>query len=82
MNDAFAQTTPGVHVCNNNPVVLPGDMNCDGVVNLADVDPFVLALVNPAAYALAFPGCDVLAGDMNGDGLLNGLDVGLFVAAL
>lgn len=34
-----------------------GDMNCDGIVDLFDVDPFTLALSDPCAYALAFPEC-------------------------
>ena len=32
---------------------LLGDMNCDGAVNSFDIDPFVLALTNPAAYQAA-----------------------------
>jgi len=58
------------------------DMNCDGTVNNFDVDAFVLALTNPAAYAAQYPTCDPLNGDMNGDGLLNSLDIDAFVAYL
>jgi len=32
------------------PNYLPGDANCDGAVDTFDIDPFVLALVNPTAY--------------------------------
>ena len=56
-----------------------GDMNCDGMVNLLDVGPFALAVGDPAAYAEAFPGCDILLGDTNGDGAVNLLDVQQFV---
>ena len=56
-----------------------GDMNCDGVVNLLDVGPFVLAISDPSAYADAFPGCDIQLGDANGDSLVNLLDVQQFI---
>ena len=50
-----------------------GDVNCDGVVNLLDIGPFVAAVssgqFNPKA-------------DMNGDGLVNLLDVSGFVDVL
>ena len=60
----------------------PGDMNCDGVRNLADIAPFVLALVDPAAYQAAYPGCDVLRADMNADAIEDGADIQGFVNAL
>ena len=59
-----------------------GDMNCDGAVNGQDIDGFVLALFDPAAYAGQYPFCNILNGDMNGDGLANGQDIDGFVAAL
>lgn len=59
-----------------------GDMNCDGVVDLGDVGPFALALVDPAMYAAQYAGCDALNGDATGDSVLNGEDVAGFVAAL
>ena len=46
-----------------------GDLNCDGVLNGADIDPFFLALGNPATYATRFPNCDPLNGDINRDGV-------------
>jgi len=61
---------------------LIGDMNCDGVVNVADVAPLTLALTDLAAYQLQFPGCDPLNGDMNQDLALDGRDIGLFVNCL
>ncbi|MGD8451938.1 MAG: hypothetical protein PVJ57_08975 [Phycisphaerae bacterium] len=61
---------------------LAGDMNCDGVVNNFDISPFVLALTNPAAYATAYPECDILNGDCNGDGVLNNFDISPFVGLL
>lgn len=59
-----------------------GDMNCDGRFNNFDVDPFVLALTDPASYAQAFACCDIMLGDVDGDGLLNNFDVDPFVALL
>jgi hypothetical protein len=56
-----------------------GDLNCDGVVDVLDVDPFVLALVDPAGYAAEYPACDINLADMNGDGLANGGDIQPFV---
>lgn len=59
-----------------------GDLNCSDALTLADVEPFVLALVNPAGYAAAFPLCNHLSADMNFDGRIDGLDVRPFVTAL
>ena len=59
-----------------------GDLNCDGLVNFDDIDPFVLALSDPAAYALQYPDCDILNGDANGDGVVNFDDINAFVALL
>ena len=59
-----------------------GDLNCDGLVDLSDVDPFVMALVDPAGYAAQYPDCDIMNADMNGDTVIDGLDVQGFVDAL
>ncbi|MCG3128095.1 MAG: hypothetical protein CHACPFDD_02970 [Phycisphaerae bacterium] len=61
---------------------LPGDMNCDLVVDGFDVDGFVLALTDPAAYNSTYPDCDIQNGDTNGDGSVNGFDVDSFVDLL
>lgn len=57
---------------------IPGDMNCDGMVNASDQPLFVNALVEPAGYS----GCDILNADMNGDTLIDGQDIPGFVVAL
>jgi hypothetical protein len=62
--------------------VLTGDLNCDGLVNSFDIDPFVLALTSPAAYALAYPECNIMAADVNCDGLINAFDIDPFVLCL
>ncbi|MGE0480060.1 MAG: hypothetical protein AB7Q17_06265 [Phycisphaerae bacterium] len=61
---------------------LPGDMNCDGVVNNFDIDPFVLALTDAAAYEATFPNCDINNADASGDGLINNFDIDPFVALI
>ena len=59
-----------------------GDLNCDGVVNAFDIDPFVLALTDPAGYAAAWPNCDFMNADCNGDGEVNAFDIDPFVELL
>ncbi|MGE0478932.1 MAG: choice-of-anchor B family protein [Phycisphaerae bacterium] len=60
----------------------PGDTNCDGVVNNFDIDPFVLALTDPAGYAAQFPSCSVTTADVNNDGMVNNFDIDPFVGLL
>jgi hypothetical protein len=60
----------------------PGDLNCDGVVNFDDINPFVLALSDPAGYSAAYPNCSIQNGDCNGDGLVDFDDINAFVALL
>ncbi|MBL8877558.1 MAG: hypothetical protein JNG88_00435 [Phycisphaerales bacterium] len=60
----------------------PGDLNCDGLVNNFDIDPFVLALSDANAYAVQFPNCDRLNADTNNDGLVNNFDIDAFVLLL
>ncbi|QOJ15564.1 MAG: hypothetical protein HRU75_13350 [Planctomycetia bacterium] len=59
-----------------------GDMNCDGLVNNFDIDAFVLALLDAAAYAAEYPGCNILNGDINGADGLNNFDIDPFVELL
>lgn len=67
---------------NGSSLAMPGDLNCDGTVNTSDIDPFVMALLDPNDYAIAFPGCPLLNADLNGDGLVNSSDIDPFVALL
>ena len=64
--------------------VLPGDgdMNCDGLLDGLDVGPFVLAILDPAAYEQAYPDCNVRNADVNDDDEIDILDVQPFVAEL
>jgi hypothetical protein len=61
---------------------LVGDANCDGSVGFRDINPFVLALGNPAAYAAAYPDCSPANLDINGDGALGFTDINPFVTLL
>ncbi|MGE0481351.1 MAG: hypothetical protein AB7Q17_12855 [Phycisphaerae bacterium] len=59
-----------------------GDLNCDGYVNNFDIDPFVLALTDEAAYELSYPECYYTNADANGDGRVNNFDIDGFVQLL
>lgn len=59
-----------------------GDLNCDGVLDAFDVEPFILALLNPAGYAVAYPDCNRDLADVNGDGSVDAFDIEPFVMLL
>ena len=63
-------------------VGLKGDTNCDGLLNFADIDPFVQAMSDPAGYAQAYPFCDRLNADANNSGSVDFADIDAFVALL
>ncbi|MBK8915261.1 MAG: hypothetical protein IPM64_11810 [Phycisphaerales bacterium] len=66
-----------------------GDMNGDGAFNNFDIDPFVLALVDPTDFeneiwdpaitSVPNPPDWATVGDINGDGTFNNLDIDRFV---
>jgi hypothetical protein len=58
------------------------DMNCDGNVDAFDISPFILALTNPAQYAIDFPGCDINNGDVNNSGTLDAFDISPFITCI
>ncbi len=64
------------------PAAIPGDVNCDGQVTFADIDPFVLALGGESAYDAVFPHGRRLNADCNGDGKVTFADIDPFVARL
>ncbi len=64
------------------PTQITGDVNCDGVVDFDDIDPFVLALTGPAAYALEYPNCERMQADCDADGDVDFDDIDPFVALL
>lgn len=59
-----------------------GDLNCDGTADIADAGPFVLAVLDPVAYASAFPACNRDLADVNIDGNVDGRDVRAFLDCL
>ncbi|MBK9119347.1 MAG: hypothetical protein IPM18_07045 [Phycisphaerales bacterium] len=68
------------------PPICPGDANGDGVVNFADISPFIAALKAGSATNWT---CDLGAGqgpylnsDANGDGAVNFADISPFIALL
>jgi hypothetical protein len=67
------------------PGFQPGDLNCDGLLNTFDIDPFVLALTSApgfAAYQAVYPDCDGMLADVNCDGYVNTFDIDPFVLCL
>lgn len=40
-------------------VCMPCDVNCDGVINVRDIDAFILAVIYPGEYSTTFPRCDI-----------------------
>ncbi|MFQ5411241.1 MAG: hypothetical protein ACE5EC_03050 [Phycisphaerae bacterium] len=64
-------------------VVLLGDMDLNQIVDILDVDDFVLALLDPTVYTDTHGGVDpLIRGDINSDGFLNGEDIIGFVDLL
>jgi probable HAF family extracellular repeat protein len=60
-----------------------GDMNCDGAVDVFDIEGFVTGLVDPAAYAQRFPDCFAdSAGDINQDAEFDAFDIEPFIELL
>lgn len=59
-----------------------GDLNCDGVLDVFDINPFVLTLLDPPAYAAAFPQCSAVLADVNGDDVVDVFDINPFVDLL
>lgn len=61
---------------------MPGDLNCDLMVDFGDINPFVLRMSNPAAYQAMYPRCLGANADINADGAVNFGDINPFVAML
>lgn len=64
------------------PAAQPGDLNCDGNVDGLDVEGFVSALLDAAAYTASRPDCGYFHADVNGDEVVNTLDVSPFIHLL
>jgi len=74
--------TPRPFRIRNLSPIRRGDVNCDGEVNLGDINPFVLLLTNPAAWQATYPDCPMLNGDINEDGVVDFRDINPFVRLL
>lgn len=59
-----------------------GDLNCDGVVNSYDIDPFVCILSPNCDYEQHYPHCDPSLADCNGDGAVNAYDIDVFITLI
>ncbi|TWT42043.1 hypothetical protein RAS1_31700 [Phycisphaerae bacterium RAS1] len=70
--------------CPCAPPTVCGDSNCDGNVNILDINYFVAAVQSRTMWdALADTDCDFwCANDINGDGFVNILDINGFVSAV
>jgi len=67
------------------PTVCPptrGDMNCDGDINLSDIEPLVLAMLNPDGYLTSYPDCPIANGDLNDDSFVRGDDIAVWLDVL
>ncbi len=58
------------------------DINGDNDVDFFDIDPFLLALFNPTAYAEAYPDVHPLNADCNHDGTVDFFDIDAFLQCL
>jgi hypothetical protein len=60
-----------------------GDLNCDGLLTAADIDPFVIALTSgQQQFEQFFPLCNFFNADTNEDGVVTAADIDPFVVAL
>jgi hypothetical protein len=59
-----------------------GDLDCDGDVDLGDINPFVMVLSDPVGWQAEYPDCYILRADVNQDGTVNFGDINPFVALL
>jgi hypothetical protein len=85
--DLDSTANPATLVMDNNATVTAsfgrrGDLNCDGVVDFDDINPFVLALSGFEPFSAAYPDCIWLHADCNGDGAVDFGDIDCFVLVL
>jgi hypothetical protein len=59
-----------------------GDVNCDGVTDFRDINPFVLLLSVPELWQTQYPTCPPSTGDINNDGQVDFTDINPFVLIL
>ncbi|MBE7506187.1 MAG: hypothetical protein HS101_07850 [Planctomycetia bacterium] len=59
-----------------------GDLNCDTIVDIQDLEPFVQCLMDPVLYSSLHLGCEPTQADFNDDGSVDGADIAGFAEAL
>ncbi len=72
----------GLFVLKLDSLFSSGDLNCDGLIDAFDIEPFITALVDPNGYPGAYPNCDIELADINGDGTIDGFDIEPFIALI
>jgi hypothetical protein len=72
-----------IEIWGATPPTVPGDMNCDGVVNFADINAFVLYLSDLSTWQTTHSNCPPTNGDINQDGTYPSFkDINPFVSLL
>ncbi len=79
-SDQLDSDEDGIGDACEGPQLCPGDMNCDGRVTFADIDPFVEALGGQAQWH--HPNCPWLNADCNSSGTVSFADIDPFVARI
>lgn len=59
-----------------------GDYDGNDVLDTQDINPFILAMTHPDAFAALYPWVDLAAIDPSGDGVTNTEDINPFIAAM
>ena len=57
-------------------------MNCDGFADGFDIQAFILAMQNPASYAVTYPNCIATNGDFDSNAIVSFADLPMFVQYL
>jgi hypothetical protein len=84
--DGFSDEQEAVHgtdpLDSDSFPLTKGDVNCDGVVSLGDISPFVLILQSPEEFESSYSDCDWHNADIDGNGVVNVGDIGPFIGVL
>jgi hypothetical protein len=64
------------------PNYAKGDLNCDGLIDMCDINPFTMALEQPLEYATAYPSCYRDLADMDNNGEYDSADATRFALLL
>lgn len=64
------------------PIFARGDVDCDGLIDMSDIDPFVAKIGCPSAGAGCDSGCGWRVADIDGDGDVDFGDIDPFVECL